>query len=89
MYNDVILTFWETRPKLIKFREEGAEADVDRCELDEATGLPVIEKLNRGIIKINLIDWLKKSPAKPSYSASQKKKADQGSSEAHDRDILH
>ena len=38
--------------------------------MDEETELPVIERIERGVMKISLIDWLKKSPAKPTYSSS-------------------
>lgn len=43
-------------------------------KIDPKTELPCIENISKGMMKINFIDWLKKSPAVPSYSASQKKK---------------
>mmetsp|Transcript_17877 Transcript_17877/g.30379 ORF Transcript_17877/g.30379 Transcript_17877/m.30379 type:complete len:165 (+) Transcript_17877:1198-1692(+) len=72
LYNDLVVTFWESRPKIEKVREEGQEVAVDRVVLDSESGLPVIETLNHGVSKINLIDWLKKSPLHPSFNASQK-----------------
>ena len=70
MYNDIVVTFWESRPKFQKVRDEATETDVERVILDEETEMPVTEKLTKGVIKINLMDWLKKSPAKPTYSSS-------------------
>lgn len=57
--------------------------------MDEETGLPVVEHLNRGLMKINLSHWLKKSPLNPKYDASQKKQAAPADAEAVDTDIFH
>lgn len=73
MYNDVVVTFWESRPKFEKFKEEGAEVESERVVINEATSNPEVEKINHGITKINLMPWLKRSPLNPTYSASQKK----------------
>ena len=73
MYNDVIVKLWESRPVFEKYREEGEEFDRERVQIDEKTEQPTIETLGKGIMKINFIDWLKKTPAVPSYSSSQKK----------------
>jgi hypothetical protein len=70
MYNDILLTLWESRPKFESIREEGADVETERAAIDEATGLPVIETIDRGILKLNLLSWLKKSPAKPVYNSS-------------------
>jgi len=70
MYNDVVVTFWESRPKFEKFKEEGAEVESEKVVMDETTEKPVIEMVNHGITKINLMPWLKRSPLNPSYSAS-------------------
>jgi hypothetical protein len=70
MYNDVLLTLWESRPKFEAVREEGADTETEKVIIEEDTGLPVIETINRGILKINLLSWLKKSPAKPVYNSS-------------------
>lgn len=37
MYNDIVVTFWESRPKFEKFKEEGAEIESERVVLKEAT----------------------------------------------------
>ena len=37
MYNDICVTFWESRPKFHKVRDEATETDVERVILDEAT----------------------------------------------------
>ena len=46
------------------------------------------ETINKGILKINLLDWLKKSPVEPSYSASQKKSKKSGTAAASDVDPM-
>lgn len=74
MYNDVIVQLWESRPKFEKFREEDDVVDRERVKIDEKTELPEVEVFSKGVMKINFIDWLKKSPAVPVYSSSQKKK---------------
>ena len=73
LFNDVIVTLWESRPVFTKFKEEGADVEVDRVVMDEETELPVLETRNLGIIKVNFFDWLKKSPENSTYSSSQKK----------------
>lgn len=70
MYNDVVVTFWESRPKFEKFKEEGAEVESERVVINETTEKPEIEMINHGITKINLMAWLKRSPLNPHYSAS-------------------
>lgn len=70
MYNDVIVNLWESRPLFEKYREEDDVVDRERVKIDEKTELPEIEVLNKGIMKINFINWLKKSPAVPNYSSS-------------------
>lgn len=74
MYNDVLVKLWESRPEFEKYREEGEEIDRERVKIDPKTELPCVENISKGMMKINFIDWLKKSPAVPSYSSSQKKK---------------
>ena len=49
MYNDVVVTFWESRPKFEKFKEEGAEVESEKVVIDEATEKPVIEMVNHGV----------------------------------------
>ena len=95
MYNDILLTLWESRPKFVKTKEEGSEEEKDKVVMDG--DLPVSETLNRGVMKLNLIDWLKKSPAKPVYNSSAKKPANADGTtiasgeggDANDSDIIH
>ena len=54
LYNDVLITLWESRPKFEKFKEEGMEVAVDRVVLDPETQIPVLEIINHGVLKINL-----------------------------------
>ena len=49
MYNDVLITLWESRPVLVKQQEEGSEDVTAKTVLDEATQLPQLETLNRGV----------------------------------------
>ena len=49
MYNDVVVTFWESRPKFEKFKEEGAEVESEKVVIDESTEKPVIEMVNHGV----------------------------------------
>tara|TARA_B110000285_G_C15108365_1_gene609438 strand:- start:800 stop:1075 length:276 start_codon:yes stop_codon:yes gene_type:complete len=49
MYNDVVVTFWESRPKFEKFKEEGAEVESEKVVMDETTEKPVIEMVNHGV----------------------------------------
>ena len=49
MYNDVVVTFWESRPKFEKFKEEGAEVESERVVINEATSNPEVEKINHGV----------------------------------------
>lgn len=79
MYNDIVVTFWESRPKFQKVRDEASEQEVERVVLDDKK-MPVTETNPKGVLKINLMDWLKKSPADPSYSSSQKKQKKNASS---------
>ena len=37
MYNDVVITFMESRPKFEKFKEEGAEVESERVVINEQT----------------------------------------------------
>lgn len=37
MYNDIFITFWESRPKFEKIKEEGAENEVERVVVNEET----------------------------------------------------
>ena len=73
LFNDLIVTLWESRPVFAKVRDETTEIESDKVVINEETELPEIETINRGIIKINFYDWLKKSPETPTYSSSQKK----------------
>lgn len=67
LMNDILITLWESRPLFEKVAEEGGsnEDSKERVVIDLTTGSPQIETLNRGVIKINLISWLKKSPPNP------------------------
>ena len=49
MYNDVVITFMESRPKFEKFKEEGAEVESERVVINEATQNPEIELVNHGV----------------------------------------
>ena len=49
MYNDVLLTLWESRPKFVKQREEGADVETEKVVLDDDNELPVLETINRGV----------------------------------------
>ena len=49
MYNDVVITFMESRPKFEKFKEEGAEVESERVVINEQTQNPEIEFVNHGV----------------------------------------
>jgi len=49
MYNDVVVTFMESRPKFEKYKEEGAEVESERVVINEATQNPEIELVNHGV----------------------------------------
>ena len=66
------MTFWESRPKFEKVKDEATEVMVDRVVMDPETHLPVVEKINLGISKICLLPWLKQSPLSPTYDTSKK-----------------
>ena len=87
-YKDVIVTFWESRPKFAKVKEEGSDVAVDRAVLDPETQIPEIEQINHGIMKINMMHWLKRSPLNPKYSTAQKNK-DKTSAEPVEQFIQH
>lgn len=87
LYNDVLITLWESRPKFEKFKEEGMEVAVDRVVLDPETQIPVLETINHGVLKINLLNWLKRSPLIPKYTASNKK--DKVAKDPNENMILH
>ena len=70
LYNDILVYFHESRPKFEKVKDEGSEVETERVVMDEKTELPVVEHLNKGLMKINLSHWLKKSPLIPKYVAS-------------------
>lgn len=71
--NDIFITLWESRPIFEKVKDELTENMVDRVKVDPETELPILETINRGILRISLWHWLKKSPQNPSYSTSSKK----------------
>ena len=37
MYNDIVVTLWESRPKFEKFKEEGAEVETEKVVINEET----------------------------------------------------
>lgn len=37
LYEDIVVTFWESRPKFAKVKEEGSDVAVDRAVLDPET----------------------------------------------------
>lgn len=47
---------------------------MDRVVINEETGVPEIETFQKGIFKLKLDAWLKRSPLVPTYSSNQKKK---------------
>ena len=49
MYNDILLTLWESRPKFAMIRDETTDTDVERVVMNDDNELPVIETLNRGV----------------------------------------
>jgi hypothetical protein len=49
MYNDVVVTFWESRPKFEKFKEEGVEVESERVVVNNETQVPEIEVINHGV----------------------------------------
>jgi hypothetical protein len=58
------VTLWESRPVLKKVvAEEGDEppAQAFLVELDESE-MPVTETVSRGVMRLNMINWLKRSP---------------------------
>jgi len=73
MYKDLVVNLWESRPRTEKVVEEGSEVEVERVVVNPETELPETETINRGILKVNFIKWLKKSPATAKYETSQKK----------------
>ena len=70
LYNDIVVTLWESRPKFEKYKEEGAEEEKERVVINDETQTPEIETVNLGITKINLMPWLKRSPLNPVYTAN-------------------
>ena len=89
LYNDILVYFHESRPKFEKVKDEGSEVETERVVMDEKTELPVVEHLNKGLMKINLSHWLKKSPLNPKYVASQKKQEVSADAEVVDANIFH
>lgn len=71
LQNDLLITLFESRPKLAREpHEEGEEPKPELAVLNKETGLPVLETLNRGVTKVKFDHWLKKSPADPKYTSS-------------------
>ena len=35
LYNDIVVTLWESRPKFEKYKEEGAEEEKERAIINE------------------------------------------------------
>ena len=58
MYNDILLTLWESRPKFALVRDEGSEIDTERVVMDDDNELTKIETLNRGVSSFNLFPLL-------------------------------
>jgi len=73
LYKDIEVTMWESRPKFEKVKEEGSEVAVDRVVLNPDSQIPEIETINHGVLKLNLLNWLKRSPLNPKYSTANKK----------------
>jgi len=71
LFNDLLLTLWESKPmfQMVKL-EEGSEVETERVIIDEVTGLPAVETVCKGVTKVSVYSWLKKSPLAPTYSAS-------------------
>lgn len=63
MKHDLFLDLWETRPKLAEKRNEETFETYKEVILD-ANNTPVIEKRHRGILKLNLSEWVNKAELK-------------------------
>lgn len=49
MYNDILLTLWESRPKFAVIRDENTDAEQERVVMDDDNELPKTETINRGV----------------------------------------
>jgi len=70
LFDDVVVTLWESRPVFEMVREEGAEKESEQVVIDPETELPKVEIINKGILKLNFYDWIKKAPENPTYASS-------------------
>lgn len=68
IYNDIVVTFHESRPKFEKVFDEDTGHESEKVMMNEES--PIIEFLNHGVTKINLLNWLKFSPQNPTYTAN-------------------
>ncbi len=59
MKQDQTVELWETRPKIIEKKLEDG-SDVKEAQID-SNGKPVIDTRLRGILKVNLSDWIYKA----------------------------
>ena len=49
MYNDILLTLWESRPKFAMVEDETTGTESERVVLNDDNELPEIETINRGV----------------------------------------
>lgn len=64
MKKDLFLELWETRPKLVEKKNDETLEITKEVVLD-SNNVPLIEKKQRGIVKVNLSDWINKVELKP------------------------
>ena len=68
MKKDLLVELWETRPRLLEKKNEETFEIVKEVAIDPATGTPFIDKKMRGVLKLNLNDWVNKAEIKPEES---------------------
>jgi len=64
MKKDLLIELWETRPRLVERRNEETFEVTREVAIDPATGTPFIDKRPRGVLKMNLSDWVSKAEIK-------------------------
>jgi hypothetical protein len=65
MKKDLMVELWETRPRLVEKRNEETFEVTREVAIDPATATPFIDKRLRGVLKMNLSDWVSKAEIKP------------------------
>ncbi len=68
MKRDLLVELWETRPRLLEKKNEETFETVKEVAIDPASGTPFIDKRIRGVLKLNLSDWVNKAEIKSEES---------------------